>query len=93
MVHRKEVKTVAGVEMGWEKWKDTLAAAVNLGNMMGMNENTIDNIAYRVGNFLASKVDPANREQRVLKELWEAANDNQRRVLAEIITQMVSDGK
>ncbi|MGB9661261.1 MAG: DUF3243 domain-containing protein [Moorellaceae bacterium] len=81
------------IQTSWEKWKDTLAAAVNLGNMVGMDEKTITGIAERVGNFLASKVDPANREQRVLKELWDAANDEQRRVLAEVITQMVSDGR
>lgn len=84
---------MAEIQTSWEKWKDTLAAAVNLGNMVGMDEKTITGIAERVGNFLASKVDPANREQRVLKELWDAANDEQRRVLAEVITQMVSDGR
>ncbi|GFN22466.1 DUF3243 domain-containing protein [Thermanaeromonas sp. C210] len=80
-------------EMGWQKWKDTLAAAINVGSMMGINEDTMGNIAYRIGNFLADKVDPANREQRVLKELWDAADEGQRRVLAEVITQMVSDGR
>lgn len=80
-------------EKGWQEWKNTLATAVNIGNFVGMNENTIEGLAYRIGNFLAARVDPANREQRVLKELWDAANENQRRVLAQVITQMVSDGQ
>lgn len=78
-------------EKSWQKWKDTLATAVDIGSFMGMNKDTIEGVAYRLGNFLASRVDPANREQRVLKELWDAADEDQRRVLAQVITQMVSD--
>lgn len=73
----------------WDKWKETLANAVNLGQTMGMSQNTIDNVAFRVGNVLSSSVDPENREQRVLQELWKAGDDSDRKVLSKMIVKMV----
>lgn len=73
----------------WNQWKRTLGKAVNMGQSVGMSEDTIDRIAYRVGNVLTSAVDPENREQRVLQELWKAGDDDDRKVLAKMIVKMV----
>jgi hypothetical protein len=73
----------------WHKWKATLAQAVNIGEAVGLEENTIDKIAYKVGNTLSAVVDPENREQRLLQELWRAGNDEDRKVLAKLIVKMV----
>lgn len=73
----------------WAKWKNTLAKAVNLGESVGMSENTIENIAVKVGNVLAANVDPENREQRLLQELWKVADDSERKVLSKLIVKMV----
>ena len=78
----------------WEKWKRTMAKAVNMGHTMGMSQDTIDSIGYRVGNLLSAAVDPENREQRLLQELWKAGDDEDRRSLAKMIVKMVeTDGK
>jgi hypothetical protein len=73
----------------WEKWKRTLSGAVNLGETVGFSERTIDNIAFRVGNALSASVDPENREQRVLQELWKTGDDSDRQTLAKLIVKMV----
>jgi hypothetical protein len=73
----------------WANWKNTLAKAVNLGESIGMSENTIENIAVKIGNVLAANVDPENREQRLLQELWKVADDSDRRVLSKLIVKMV----
>lgn len=73
----------------WDKWKGTLAKAVNLGEAVGMSEKTVDNIAYKVGSFLSSSVDPENREERLLQELWRAGDDADRKTLAKVIVKMV----
>lgn len=73
----------------WDKWKRTLGKAVTIGQTMGFSENTIDRIGYRVGNVLSASVDPENREQRVLQELWRVGDDEDRRALAKIIVKMV----
>lgn len=79
----------ADVFTEWTNWKKTLSKAVNLGETVGMSENTIENIAVKVGNFLAARVDPENREQRLLQELWKVGDGSERKVLAKLIVNMV----
>lgn len=73
----------------WDKWKSTLAKAVNIGEAIGMSDETIEKVGYRVGSILSAVVDPENREQRVLQELWKAGDDQDRRYLAKMIVKMV----
>ena len=73
----------------WTNWKGTLSKAVNLGESFGMSENTIENIAIKIGNVLAARVDPENREQRLLQELWKVGDDSDRKILSKLIVKMV----
>ncbi|WP_027364923.1 DUF3243 domain-containing protein [Desulfotruncus alcoholivorax] len=79
------------IETTWDKWKKTLSRAVEAAEFAGMSEKTIDEIAYRLGDFLANKIDPGNREQKLLNELWAEAGENEKRVLASLIVRMVVD--
>jgi hypothetical protein len=73
----------------WEKWKGTLAKAVSLAELMGLSENSINKIASKIGTALSSAVDPENREQRLLQELWKVGDDDDRAVLAKLIVKML----
>lgn len=73
----------------WDKWKSALSKAVNLGEAVGLSEETIDKLVYRVGNTLTAAVDPENREERVLQELWKVGDDRERKTLAKLIVKMV----
>ncbi|HYE08696.1 MAG TPA: DUF3243 domain-containing protein [Patescibacteria group bacterium] len=73
----------------WDKWKEALGKAVNVGEKMGLSENTIDNIGTKVGDFLSANVDPENREQRVLQELWRSGDDHDRKTLTKMLVNMV----
>jgi len=77
----------------FDQWKDFLSKQVNQAKSAGANENSIVDAATRIGNFLSDKVDPKNREQRLLKELWERGTQDERHALASMITKMVSDGR
>lgn len=76
----------------FEEWKEFLSKNVQVAARSGASPERIVDVATRIGGFLADKVDPANREQRLLKELWQAADDQERHSLATIVTKMVSDG-
>lgn len=76
----------------FEQWKDYLSQNVQLAKQAGTSENTIIEMASKLGNLLAAQVDPSNREQRLLKELWEVGDEGDRKSLAKCITKMVSDG-
>lgn len=82
------MQPVAGT---WEGWKAQLAEAVQLGRSMEMSDEQMAERAQQVGNFLAQKIDPRSPEQRVLKELWETADENEQRAIASVLIKLVSD--
>lgn len=72
----------------WDDWKKTLGAAVDLGESVGMSEKTITNIAEKIGTFLSNNTHPANDEERLLKEMWDAADEDDRNVLAKLVVRI-----
>lgn len=77
----------------FDQWKEFLSNQVGHAKQAGANETSIVEAATKIGSFLVHKVDPRNREQRLLKELWEQGSQEERHALASMITKMVSDGK
>lgn len=77
----------------WDKWKSAMGRAVNLGEAVGMSEETVEKMAFRIGNILSAAVDPENREQRVLQELWRAGSEEDRKALSRMIIKMVQTDK
>lgn len=84
------MQQVAG---SWEAWKSQLAQAVQLGQSMNLSQEELAKRAEQVGDFLASKIDPKNPEQKVLRELWEAADDEEQRTIANVLIKLVSGTK
>jgi hypothetical protein len=72
----------------WNNWKNTLGKAVDAGETIGMSDKTINNMAERVGTFLSNHIDPHNDEERLLKELWDAADERDREVLAKLVVKI-----
>lgn len=77
----------------FEQWKEFLSKQVDRAKSAGASEQNIANAAHGIGSFLSDKVDPRNREQRLLKELWDAGSGDEQKALASMVTKMVSDGK
>ncbi len=73
----------------WHDWKKTLGKAVDLGETIGMSDKTINNLSEKVGTYLSNHVRPHNDEERLLKELWDAADEDDRKVLAKLIVKIV----
>ncbi|WP_040948746.1 DUF3243 domain-containing protein [Gorillibacterium massiliense] len=81
---------MATVLESYAKWKKFLSERVSAAERSGMSEETIIKMAKEIGDFLASKIDPQNKEEGVLKELWEAADEEEKKVLAKVIFRTVS---
>ncbi|MDF2700605.1 MAG: hypothetical protein K0Q49_2164 [Haloplasmataceae bacterium] len=81
----ENVKTIEN----FDKWTEALHKAVHISKKMGMKEDTITDIAKKVGDFLADNVDPENPKQRILKELWEVGNDEERHILAHLVVKLI----
>jgi hypothetical protein len=73
----------------WHDWKKTLGKAVDLGETVGMSDKTITSLSEKVGTYLSNHVQPHNDEERLLKEMWDIADDKDREVLAKIVVKMV----
>jgi len=80
---------MADVYTDWGKWRKTLAGAVNVGEKVGMGDETIIKTANKIGNFLTNKADPENPEQKILQDLWVVATEKEKHALASTIVKMV----
>ena len=69
----------------WNSWRSTLKEGVQQARKLGVSDKTIQNLALKVGNFLAQKVCPATKEKELLKEMWNPATPEERKVLATLI--------
>jgi len=74
----------------WDTWKKTLGQAVEFAEELGISKQKISSLAQQAGDLLADSVTPANPEQKVLKELWDVAESEERKVLANLMTKLVS---
>ncbi|NQS75157.1 MAG: DUF3243 domain-containing protein [Peptococcaceae bacterium] len=74
----------------WDQWKRMLGQAVEYAQELGIPNNQINSMAQQLGDILAEKVPPGNPEQQAMKELWEVAENNEKQVLACLMTKLVS---
>jgi hypothetical protein len=77
----------------FQEWKNFLSQRVNQAEGMGMNQETINELAYQIGDYLAQGVNPENQQEKLLKDLWSVANEEEQRTIAGLIVKMVNDGK
>jgi hypothetical protein len=73
----------------WDDWKKALGKAVDLGETVGISDKTITSLSEKVGTYLSNHVSPHNDEERLLKEMWDTADEDDRKVLAKIVVKIV----
>lgn len=73
----------------FDRWKEFLEERVEQARKAGMNEETIAHLAFQIGDFLEEKVDPKNGESRLLKELWDVGNEEERKAIARLMIKLV----
>lgn len=77
----------------FDKWKQFLGERVEQAKSAGMSEEMISKLAFQIGEFLGDKVDPKNDEERILKELWDVASEDERKVIARLMVKFVDQSK
>lgn len=85
--------TAVEIPLTWDAWKRSLATAFGTAEFFGLSEARIKDLAYHLGNFLATKVEPATPEHRLLKELWDAGTEQERQALTSMLTKMLAKEK
>jgi hypothetical protein len=86
-----EMKCVSALDFvkDWNNWRTTLKQGIQQAKKLGVSDETIKNMAAKVGDFLAEKVCPATKEEELLKELWNVGTPDERKVLATLIFKLV----
>lgn len=92
MILKKEGKLVS-VLNNFEEWKQFLNQRVEQGKALGMDEETIQDVAYQIGDYLAQDIDPKNEQERLLKELWDCADEEEQRMMAGLMVKLVHGGE
>jgi len=75
----------------WERWKDFLGDKVDLAQNTGLDQETISNLAYHIGDYLAKNVDPKNVQERVLADLWNVASKEEQQAIANVMVKLVQN--
>ncbi|WP_085992356.1 DUF3243 domain-containing protein [Oceanobacillus senegalensis] len=77
----------------FDTWKGFLSNRLQQAQQQGMDQQTITSIAAEVGDYLAQNVDAKNKEESVLKELWNAASEQEQQAIASTMVKLVQNAK
>ncbi|MEO3945033.1 DUF3243 domain-containing protein [Gorillibacterium sp. CAU 1737] len=79
---------MATVLKSFEKWQTFLGNRISEAERLGVNDQTIIKLATEIGGYLSDKIDPENVEERLLKNMWDAADENERKSIASIMFKL-----
>lgn len=77
----------------FQDWKNFLSERVNQAQKLGLDQQTISDLAYQLGDYLAQDVNPQNPQEQLLKDLWQVADEQEQRTMAGLMVKLVSDGQ
>jgi hypothetical protein len=75
----------------WDQWKNFLGDRLNYAQERGMSNETISDLAYEIGDYLAGEVDSKNHQERVLADLWSVASEEEQRAIANVMVKLVEN--
>ncbi|WP_261134319.1 DUF3243 domain-containing protein [Bacillus sp. Marseille-Q3570] len=76
------------IMQNFETFKNYLGDQVHRGEKLGLGEEGLTKGAKRVADYLAKHEDPRNREEKVLNELWNVANEEERQHMAHVLVKL-----
>ncbi len=53
----------------WDQWKDFLGDRLHHAQTEGLDQNTISQLAYEIGDYLAQEVEAKNQQEIFLADL------------------------
>lgn len=74
----------------WDNWKKYLGQAMEFAEELGISRDKVEAYATTAGSILADNVQPANPEQKALKELWDVADKDEQQIIARLMTKLAS---
>ncbi|MBN8199660.1 DUF3243 domain-containing protein [Bacillus sp. CMF12] len=75
----------------WQQWKDFLGDRLHQGMDQGMNKETVNDLAFQIGDYLAKQVEPKNDQEKILADLWSVASPEEQHAIANIMVKLVQN--
>ncbi|GAA0496013.1 DUF3243 domain-containing protein [Virgibacillus sp. MSP4-1] len=75
----------------FESWKDFLGDKMHNAEGQGLSQQEISDLAYEVGDYLATQVDAKNDQEAVLRDLWNVASNDEKHAIANMMVKMVQN--
>ncbi|MCA0969072.1 DUF3243 domain-containing protein [Halobacillus litoralis] len=75
----------------WGSWKDFLGDRLHQAEGQGMEDGAVNELAYEIGNYLATSVDAKNEQEAVLRDLWNVADKNEQKAIAAMMVKLVQN--
>jgi hypothetical protein len=73
----------------WNQWRKTVNEAIHTARKLGMPDQLIMVASTKVGDFLSTRLCPATPEEALIKELWDVAEPNDRKVLGKLLFKIM----
>lgn len=72
----------------FNEFKTYLSKRIQLGRTAGLSDEQLANTAQQIADYLAEKVEPRNREEQLLRELWKVGNEEEQHKLAHMLVKL-----
>ncbi|HEY8394511.1 MAG TPA: DUF3243 domain-containing protein [Thermaerobacter sp.] len=73
----------------FQQFARELSQRVRAAQSAGMSQDEIKARAQEIGDWLARAVEPRTPEQRLLKEMWQVANQQEQEAIASSLVKLV----
>ncbi|TDM03860.1 DUF3243 domain-containing protein [Macrococcus carouselicus] len=73
----------------FNQFKSYLGSKVEKAENLGFSDEAIAKAAEKVADLLAKNEEPKNREEKVLNELWNNAEGEEKSAIARVLVRMV----
>ena len=75
----------------WKQWEDFLADRLHQAQDSGMDKGAIGGLAFQIGDYLSSQVEPQNEQERTLSDLWSVASEEEQHAIANAMVKLVQN--
>ncbi|MBV6683319.1 DUF3243 domain-containing protein [Rossellomorea marisflavi] len=75
----------------WSDWKNFLGDRLHQAQHSGMENETVNDLAYQIGDYLSQQVEAKNDQERVLADLWSVASPDEQHAIANMMVKLVNN--
>jgi hypothetical protein len=73
----------------WDQWRKTVGEAIRTARKLGMPDRMIEVASVKIGDFLSKRLCVESKEEALIKELWDAADANERKTLGKLLFKIM----